>query len=201
MRKKTVIYLIFMVFILGISACSKENSVEPEQVAEATEQPVETATNKPEEQEEPTEEPVVERTATAKSDAYGYEMEYNPDLFEYYNSEGIDNYTPVDVSIEQGGTIFVAVQRFKNSAAKEVAESFQSTSEAEEKEVIVGAKDYKAEYVYVANEIDGTVQFVKRYVVQHKKDVFLIEVSGYEGMDEKVSEAMEKMIGSFRIGK
>lgn len=199
MRKKTVIYLIFMVFILGISACSKENSVEPEQVAEATEQPVETATNKPEEQEEPTEEPVVEKTATAKSETYGYEMEYNPDMFAYYNSEGIDNYTPVDASIEQEGTIFVAVQRLKGSNANEVAESFQVASDTKIEEITVGAKDYKAKYVYVENEIDGTVQFVKRYVVQHKKDVFLIEVSGYEGMDEKVLEATDKMIDSFRI--
>lgn len=201
MRKKTVIYLIFMVFILGISACSKENSAETEQLAKVTEQPEETPTNAPEEQEEPTEEPVVEKTATAKSETYGYEMEYNPDLFEYYNSEGIDNYTPLDATIEQEGTIFVAVQRLKNSDAKEVAESFQVASDAEVEKVTVGAKDYKAKYVYVANEIDGTVQYVKRYMVQHKKDVFLLEVSGYEGMDEKVSEAMEKMVGTFRIGK
>ena len=199
MRKKTVIYLIFMVFILGISACSKENFAEPEQTAEVTEQPEETSTNAPEEQEETTEEPVVEKTATAKSETYGYEMEYNPDMFAYYNSEGIDNYTPVDASIEQEGTIFVAVQRLKGSNANEVAESFQVASDAEVEDATVGAKDYKSKYVYVANEIDGTVQFVKRYVVQHKKDVFLIEVSGYEGMDEKVLEATDKMIDSFRI--
>ena len=199
MRKKTVIYLIFMVFILGISACSKENFAEPEQTAEVTEQPEETSTNAPEEQEETTEEPVVEKTATAKSETYGYEMEYNPDMFAYYNSEGIDNYTPVDASIEQEGTIFVAVQRLQGSNANEVAESFQVASDAEVEDATVGAKDYKSKYVYVANEIDGTVQFVKRYVVQHKKDVFLIEVSGYEGMDEKVLEATDKMIDSFRI--
>ena len=199
MRKKTVIYLIFMVFILGISACSKENFAEPEQTAEVTEQPEETSTNAPEEQEETTEEPVVEKTATAKSETYGYEMEYNPDMFAYYNSEGIDNYTPVDASIEQEGTIFVAVQRLKGSNANEVSESFRAASNSEVKDVKVGAKSYKAKYVYVANEIDGTVQFVKRYVVQHKKDVFLIEVSGYEGMDEKVLEATDKMIDSFRI--
>ena len=200
MRKKTVIYLIFMVFILGISACSKENFAEPEQTAEVTEQPEKTSTNAPEEQEETTEEPVIERTAIAKSEAYGYEMEYNQDMFAYYNSEGIDNYTPVDVSIEQEGTIFVAVQRLKGSNGNEVAESFRAASNSEVKDVKVGAKSYKAKYVYVSNEIDGTVQFVKRYVVQHKKDVFLIEVSGYEGMDEKALEAMEKMVGSFQIG-
>lgn len=199
MRRKSAIYLLFMLFAFSISGCSKEKSNESEKIANVTELPEETVTKAPEEENEATEEPVIERNVIAKSETYGYEMEYNPDMFAYYNSEGIDNYTPVDASIEQEGTIFVAVQRLKGSNGNEVAESFRAASNSEVKDVKVGAKSYKAKYVYVANEIDGTVQFVKRYVVQHKKDVFLIEVSGYEGMDEKVLEATDKMIDSFRI--
>ena len=200
MRRKSAIYLLFMLFAFSISGCSKEKSNESEKIANVTELPEETVTKAPEEENEATEEPIIERTATAKSEAYGYEMEYNPDLFVYYDSEGIDNFTLVDEALEQNGTVYVVVQRLKDTDVKTVAENVQVGSDVEVEDVKVGSKNYKAKYVYVANKVDGTVQYVKRYVVQHKKDVFLIEVSGYEGMDEKVLEAMEKMVGSFRIG-
>lgn len=187
-----------LLLLVSISACSTNKSDEKNQTTEVSETKKEEKTSQP--QTEAEEKETSEKREVVKNTDYGYEIEYNPNVFQYYYAEGTDNYTPVDEAIEKNGPVYVAVQLLKDSDAATIAKNFQAGSdEGEITKVNIGAKDYPADYIYTESKIDKTTQFVKRYVLQHKKDVLLIEIGGYKGMDETVLEEVESMLGSLRM--
>ena len=190
--RKQIIYVSLLLLLCSVSGCNAEKPDETKPTEKVTETEIPEKENTEEKQ-------ASQKQKVARNKDYGYELKYNPDIFRYYYAEGVDNYTPVDEAVEKEGTVYVTVQLLQNADATEVAKSFQSGSDEEIKEKNIGAENILAKYIYSESKTDHTVQYVKRYVLQRKKDVLLVETSGYKDMDEQVLQEIESMLGSFRM--
>lgn len=190
--RKQIIYVGLLLLLCSVTGCNAEKPDETKPTEKVTE------TERPK-KENTKEKQASHKQKVVKNTDCGYELKYNPDIFQYYYAEGVDNYTPVDEAVEKEGTVYVTVQLFQNADATEVAKSFQSGSDEEIKEKKIGAENILAKYIYSETKADHTTQYVKRYVLQRKKDVLLVETSGYKDMDEQVLQEIESMLGSFRM--